>query len=118
MQQVAQQVGFNNSISSLLSMQDHFPFRVAVINVHQKFNIDSCQSRSFEIFNRYLQGDSVGVYHEEIKNMVANYGPRRAIFNFMVKLNDISSEMLAEEYPPGVKRQELDNWIDGKAGYN
>lgn len=114
MQQVSTHLGFKATIRSILSLEDHFPFRVAVINVHQKFNIDSCQSRSFAIFNRYLRKESVGEYEEEIKNMIANYNPRRAIFNFMVRLNDISKEMIETNYPAGELRQKLENWIDEK----
>lgn len=112
--QVSTNIRFKKAINSILNQNNHFPFRVAVINIHQKFNIDSCKSKSFEIFNQYLQGEVTGEHDEEINKMLSNLNPRRAIFNFMLKLKDIPEEQLQEKYPEGIKRQQLENWIEGK----
>lgn len=110
--------GAKKTINALLHREDRFPFRAAIIRLHQKFEIPVEDSTSFQIFNDFLEGMEDINHTEELITIAQNYYPCRAIFNFMVKVGDITTEMLTERFPEGESRQKLDEWIDGECSYS
>jgi len=104
----------SQAAKNMINAQD-FKFSIYIMDLHKKFNISTDHSNTFTIMRKFYQQDlnTINEY-SKISSLMRPDVTRREIFNLMVENKDIPEHKLNYFFPVGEKRQELEDWLDGK----
>lgn len=90
-------------------------FDVAHVLLMDMFSIHIADAKSFQMVRRYLHRDTISREEEnKVKALLQSRNARRAVYTFMLEVRDITPHQVHRTFPTGDKREQFEQWLDGK----
>jgi hypothetical protein len=91
-----------------------FKFDVAHTMLLDKFEINIPESKSFRKVCSFIRAELSDEEMIAMKAVVKGEPGRRQAFNLMMQMHEITPSMLNNCFPLGEKRNQFEQWLDGK----